>query len=435
MVSLASTVLTVVRPVLPYLPHLPTPILSLVPSVALHLAANPTPNPITYFTSPTTHSLHAPLLFLISSIPFTYTLGLLTGNVSWVDRWWPFYTPFCSFLLVLHLILNERSSVFAHNGPRVLVLFLLQITWMIRLVSHATKRGFYDLTGEDYRYTQFRKLVPRPVFALVHIFVIAIAQPILLFALCLPVHAALVMPPAELSPGPIPALSIPFGALARFLPKSHWSAPSNTPVLNLADLFLILVSLSLLYLEWTTDRQMYDFQESKHSPPPQTKKIHPGPFTPKSQFKTAPRPASYPVSHAPGFPTKSVWRWSRHPNFAAEQLFWFTQALFVVAAGESSAVTRSSWVGGSVFGPSFAVSALNLPSHSPSADQLQLSILFCASTFLTEWISSCKVSLKLGPLSKSCADSSASTRHMANTSNLWDSFCRRRQPSCGSGAL
>lgn len=356
MAGLVSVLVTLVRPVLPYVPLLPTPILSLVPSVALHLASHPKPGPIAYFTAPSTHPLHAPLLFLLSSIPFTYTLGLLTGNVSWVDRWWPFYTPFCSLLLVLYLFCNEHGAIFAHNAPRVLVLFLLQVIWSGRLVSHATKRGFYDLTGEDYRYTQFRKIVPRPVFALVHLFVVAIAQPILLFCLCLPVHAVLVMPPSELSAGPIPALSLPFGAFQSLLPRSAQSAPSSTPVLNLVDVFLILLSLSWLYLEWTTDRQMYEFQEAKHNPPPQTKKIHPGPLTPRSQISGAPKPASYPASHAPGFPTGSVWRWSRHPNFAAEQLFWFTQALFVVGAGESSGVTRSGWVGGSVFGPSLAVS-------------------------------------------------------------------------------
>lgn len=382
MAGLVSVLVSLARPVLPYVPLLPTPILSLVPSVALHLASHPSPSPIAYFTAPTTHPLHAPLLFLLASIPFTYTLGLLTGNVSWVDRWWPFYTPFCSFLLVLYLFFNEHAAVFAHNAPRVLVLFLLQVTWSLRLVSHATKRGFYDLTGEDYRYTQFRKLVPRPVFALVHLFVVATAQPILLFCLCLPVHAALVMPPSELSAGPIPKFSIPFAAFQSFLPRSHQSAPSSTPVLNLVDLFLVIVSLGWLYFEWTTDRQMYAFQESKHHPPGQTKKIHPGPHTPRSKFTSAPKPASYPASHNPGFPTQSVWRWSRHPNFAAEQLFWLTQALFVVGAGESSGVTRSGWVGGSVFGPSLAVSAIQV-----IAEVSKLTIMIAQSLVLCQHLS------------------------------------------------
>jgi len=178
----------------------------------------------------------------------------------------------------------------------------------------------------------------------------------LIFTLCLPVHAVMVMPPSELSAGPISAFSIPFSALIPFLPISHISAPPSTPILNLADLFLTALSVGLLYIEWTSDRQMYEFQESKHNAPAGTVKIHPGPFTPRSMFTGAPQPASFPVSHNPGFPTKSLWRYSRHPNFAAEQLFWFTQALFVVGAGESSGVTRSGWVGASVFGPAFAVS-------------------------------------------------------------------------------
>lgn len=345
-----------VRAVAPYLPLLPTPVLTLLPTLAFHLASHPSPSPVAFFTSSTTHPLHAPLLFLLGSIPFIYTLGLITGNVSWVDRFWPFYTPFCSFLLVLHLFCNEHAANFAHNGPRVLLLFGLQVAWCVRLLSHATKRGFYDLTGEDYRYTQVRKIIPKWAFGLLHLFVVAIPQPILIFSLCLPVHAVMVMPPSELSAGPISALSIPFSFLQPFLPESHMSASPSTPILNLADLFLLLLSIGWLYIEWTADRQMYEFQEAKHAPPPNTKKIHPGPYTPKSSIKGAPQPASYPASHNPGFPTKSLWKWSRHPNFAAEQLFWFTQALFVVGAGESSGITRSGWVGGSVFGPAFAVS-------------------------------------------------------------------------------
>jgi steroid 5-alpha reductase family enzyme len=345
-----------VRAVAPYLPLLPTPLLTLGPTVAFHIASHSSPSPTAFFTASTTHPLHAPLLFLLSSIPFTYTLGLITNNVSWVDRWWPFYTPFCSFLLVLHMVYNEHAKVLTHNAPRAFLLFGLQLCWSIRLLSHARKRGFYDLTGEDYRYTQVRKIIPKWAFALLHLFVVAIAQPVLIFSLCLPVHAVMSMPPSELSAGPISALSIPFSSLIPFLPISRISAPPSTPILNLADLFLTALSVGLLYVEWTSDRQMYEFQESKHNAPKDTKRIHPGPFTPRSMFTGAPQPASFPVSHNPGFPTKSLWRYSRHPNFAAEQLFWFTQALFVVGAAESSGITRSGWVGGSVFGPAFAVS-------------------------------------------------------------------------------
>lgn len=352
-----SILLPVLRPILPYLPSLPTPILTLLPSLALHITSESSPTPWSFFTAPTTHPLHLPLCFLLSSIPFIYTLGLLTGNISWVDRLWPFYTPICSAFVPLYIAYNTRGHVFAHNAPRILLMFTLQIIWSIRLTSHAVKRGFYDFTGEDYRYTQVRKIAPKVVFAFIHLFAVAIAQPTLIWSLSLPLQSVLLLPPSELSPGPL-GLAIPFSAVTPFLPRAYHSAPPSTPILNIYDLLLTALSLTLLAIEYFADKQMYAFQQSKHNAPRDTPLIHPT-FSRTgsgSRFKGAPTPSSYPETHHPGFRTKGLFKWSRHPNFAAEQLFWFTQALFVVGAGESSGVTRSGWMGSSVFGPPFAVS-------------------------------------------------------------------------------
>lgn len=47
-----------------------------------------------------------------------------------------------------------------------------QLVWSARLTSNAIRRDFYDLKSEDYRYEQFRKLVPEWFFEIVHIIVI-----------------------------------------------------------------------------------------------------------------------------------------------------------------------------------------------------------------------------------------------------------------------
>jgi len=190
--------------------------------------------------------------------------------------------------------------------------------------------------------------------------VIAIAQPLLLFSLCLPLHSVLVRPPSELSSGPIPALSIPYSTFLPFLPARYHSAPGSTPVFNLVDLFLVLIGLTFVYIEYKTDNAMFKFQSTKHASYPASGMVQPTKTESKPSLK-APNPAPYPRSHHPGFPTKGLHAWSRHPNFAAEQLFWVNQALFVVAAGESSGVTRKGWVDGGVFGPCFAVSQPFLP--------------------------------------------------------------------------
>lgn len=164
----------------------------------------------------------------------------------------------------------------------------------------------------------------------------------LLFSLCLPLNSVLSLPPTP-----------------------------TQPSLNIYDLFLVLSGLTLVYVEYISDNAMFAYQTAKHSSK-STDLIQPPPST--SSY--GPKPASYPKSFHPGFIVTSLFKYVRHPNFAAEQLFWFNQTLFAVNAGLASALPRSAWFSfGPILGPSFA-----------------LSILFCASTFLTEWISGKKVS-------------------------------------------
>ncbi|WVQ77995.1 hypothetical protein IAT38_000076 [Cryptococcus sp. DSM 104549] len=378
MASAAKLILPVVKPALRYLPLLPTPLLTLPAALGLHVTTHPSPSVTNFVSSSTTSPLHLPLIFLFASIPCFYLLGLATGNVSWVDRAWPLYPPVVSAMIIGWAFVNETGGIYGHNLPRLFVMFGLQLIWSARLTSHAIKRGFYNPTSEDYRYTVFRKLVPRFVFALIHIFVIATAQPALLFFLSLPLHKALVMPPAELAGG---WGALKYGSVVRWLPeKFKGSAPASTPVLNAGDYTMILIALGIIFVEAQADKRMNAFQSAKHDllttlPPSSPSLITPPPdaHQPLINKPGLPKPSSYPAEYHPGFPTRGMWRFSRHPNFAAEQLFWVSQAMFVVCAGESSGVTRSGWGMGSVFGPSFA-----------------LSLLFLASTTLTEWISSRK---------------------------------------------
>ncbi|WRT70400.1 uncharacterized protein IL334_007398 [Kwoniella shivajii] len=378
----SKIIISLIRPLLPYIPLLPTPVLSLFPSLLLHLTTHPSPSPTTFLSASTTHPLHTPIIFTAISIPIIYVLGLISGNVSWVDRLWPFYTPFCTGLILFWISHNVDGVVYGHNLPRVILMFGLQILWSLRLLSHALKRDFYDLKSEDYRYTVFRKLVPKPVFSLIHIFVIAIAQPLLLLCLSFPVYAVSSLPPSELaSTG---SIGISFGSISSYLPNKYRnSAPEQTVILNISDLVITILAIGCLITEFIVDRKMYKYQSSKHQLIDQLlsdQLIHPdsnstenSPLNTQSTKKGWPKATPYPKSHYPGFPINGPWRYSRHPNFAAEQLFWVTQALFVIAGAQSSGVTRRSWGDGMVWGPCFA-----------------LSILFCSSTFLTEWITSRK---------------------------------------------
>lgn len=319
----------------------------------LHLSTHTTPSPLSLLRDPLAHPLHLPLIALMICIPVTYILGLVTHKVSWVDKPWPFYPPFFASLLFAWVALNPQSGVYGHNLPRLILMFVMQLIWCIRLSYHAYRRGFFELHEEDYRYTIVRRIVPKPIWSLVHLFAVAIFQPALLLALTLPMHAVLVMPPAELSSG-LFGINIPFKYLKPLLPTSFHSAPDSTPVLNLSDALVGIFALGCVYLEWRADNDHFEYQQSKHNAPKSTKMIKPTHTNPPNY----PPAGEYPASHHPGFITSGMWRWSRHPNFAGEQLFWASQAMFVAAAGESSKVTRSRWVGGDVWGPPLVVSQL-----------------------------------------------------------------------------
>ncbi|KAK1922048.1 hypothetical protein DB88DRAFT_496946 [Papiliotrema laurentii] len=285
--------------------------------------------------------LALPWALTLGAIPLTYSLGLISGNVSWVDRAWPFYPVICSTLVVVWAY-NHRLEQYSGALPRLLCMAGLQYVWSARLTRHAIKRGFYDLTGEDYRYTEFRKLVPSWFFQLIHIFVIAIAQPLLLFSLAIPLYSTL---------------------------KLSTTGPSTG--LNSMDLFLVISGLSLVYLEHKADSAMYAYQTAKHASK-STDIVKP--TKTQTDSTIGPKPASYPREFHPGFIVSNLFRYSRHPNFAAEQLFWVNQTLFAVNAGLASKIPRDEWLAfGPIFGPCFA-----------------LSLLFCSSTFLTEWITSRK---------------------------------------------
>ncbi|OWZ65605.1 hypothetical protein AYX15_02951 [Cryptococcus neoformans] len=364
------------KPALRSVRYIPTSLVTLPASVGLHFASHPAPTISNYVISPTTSPLHPPLIFTLASIPVFYLLGLVTGKVSWVDKAWPLYPPVISAMLFGWVLVNHAGGVYAHNIPRIVLMFGLQLIWSFRLFSHAVKRGFYNPKSEDYRYTVFRKLVPRWAFALVHAFVIASAQPILLMTLCLPLYAALVSPPApEQTDG---WQTLTFGSISRLLPSHLRKAASpHTPILNMSDYTMTMVSLLVIYTEYQADKKMYQFQQSKHdkiSSLPKEQLIHPSvpqsdETRPLVQEEGLPKPSPYPASHHPGFPTQGMWRFSRHPNFAAEQLFWVSQAMFAGLSGKDSGLSGKGWWAGCVFGPCFA-----------------LSLLFLSSTTLTEWI-------------------------------------------------
>jgi steroid 5-alpha reductase family enzyme len=192
------------------------------------------------------------------------------------------------------------------------------------------------------------------MWSVIHLVVIAIAQPVLLLALALPLYAVLTFPPAELS-SELAGLHIPLSAVQSLGLLSSSDAPPSTPVLTVTDLGVAIFALTCVFVEYKVDSAMFAYHAGKSAAAkdPSVKMVQPT-HTTKPNY---PQPTAYPASHHPGFPVHSWWAYSRHANFAAEQLFWVSQALFAATAARPSGVTLKGIPGGTggIWGPALAV--------------------------------------------------------------------------------
>merc|ERR1719319_332645 len=154
----------------------------------------------------------------------TFVSGLLTGNVSQVDKVWSLAPPL--YTLLLHL---------CSPCPRSLLLLLLSCSWGLRLTYNFSRRGGYSWPPwrgeEDYRWDHVRTwplLDTSLGWHLFHLTFICIYQNLLLLSLALPALLC--------SPSP----------------------------LNHLDLLATATFLLLLLVETVADQQQWEFQVTPH---------------------------------------------------------------------------------------------------------------------------------------------------------------------------
>jgi len=273
---------------------------------------------IPYLTHP---ALRPALYFCAFNTLWTYIAGEVTNNFSQVDRIWTFlpvlYTAWFTFYPLV-----EGGSV----NPRAGLMFGLQVTWMLRLSYNTFRRGLFSFKDEDYRWPIFRASQPWILVKLFHLFFVAIIQNILLMGLGLPAYWTLLQPPSQLQP--------PDYALAFF-------------------------AIAILLLEFTSDNQQYAYQSFKHG-------------TGQGSIRwPGARQKWTEADKKRGFVQRGLWAWSRHPNFACEQLFWCVQNFFPLLGARTAHTPLPS----------------DIPYPlMPILPSLCLSLLFVASTAYTEGI-------------------------------------------------
>ncbi|KAJ7598978.1 hypothetical protein C8J56DRAFT_815284 [Mycena floridula] len=248
---------------------------------------------------PLTATFAWPLQFCAFTSVITYVVSLVTGNVSQVDRLWTFLpTIYTAYFALLPLwpvsrqpfplcpyVPEELRFAAKEFSPRATLMLGLIFTWMCRLSYNTYRRGLFSLKDEDYRWAVLRKTLPSVLFQIFNISFISIIQNVLLMMLSYPTYIAVAEQPHT--------------------------------ALVLSDIALALTSLIILGLEFTADNQQYAYHSFKHS--------FLGTAEPYDEMKQWPGARlAWSVEDAKrGFVTKGLWAYSRHPNFACEQSFWW----------------------------------------------------------------------------------------------------------------
>lgn len=214
--------------------------------------------------------------FIISLI-FSFTcwaLSKITGNYSWVDRFWSIIPTIFTY----HYNLHPYLCSFQNLNVRQLIISFLSTLWTLRLTYNFFRKGGYYPGGEDYRWQIVKKNINNAfLWELLNIFFIAIIQNILLFLIATPVSLA-----------------------------------GQKKDLIFIDFLLISLYLILWITETVADQQQWYFQETK-------KKMIANKEPLFGDYKR-------------GFLTSGLFRYSRHPNFFAEISIWWTVYLFSVSS-------------------------------------------------------------------------------------------------------
>ncbi|KAJ8488110.1 hypothetical protein ONZ45_g14071 [Pleurotus djamor] len=336
-----------------------------------------------------------PLQFCVFSTVSTYVLSILTANVSQVDRVWTFlptiYTAYFALLplwpssKLIPLFPFSPPTTDASFSPRALLMLALVTIWMFRLSYNTYRRGLFSLSDEDYRWAVLRKQLHPVLFQLVNISFIGKSTPPISLYTC-PTYTRL--------PTATAALTQP-----------------HTP-LESSDIAFAALALLVLAIEFTADNQQFAFQSYKSS-------IR---LSENTSIKTISDTLAYNTNshkvdsahyssadHWPGarlawtkqdadrgFVTRGLWRYSRHPNFACEQTFWWIITLMPLFSTSSDFIASANALPSTAFPDTLSLPALQsslltvLQTLSPLLPAVALSILFVSSTIYTESITASK---------------------------------------------
>lgn len=214
-----------------------------------------------------------------------FVVGEFTGNNSQVDKLWS----------LIPIYYGWHFAAAAGFEPRTNIMAVLITLWGVRLTYNFARRGGYSWKfwggDEDYRWSILRQtpaLQSRFAWMMFNLFFICLYQNALILLFTLPILEAW---------------------------RHSYQALGTADCLVAGAMFLLIV------METVADQQQYVYQTEKHRRLQLAK-------------EGDPTPASDPY-YKKGFTHTGLWKYMRHPNYAAEQGIWICFYLFTVSAGSS----------------------------------------------------------------------------------------------------
>ncbi|CAK3884022.1 related to DUF1295 domain [Lecanosticta acicola] len=209
------------------------------------------------------------LAFAIATIPIFLIVSEINKNYSQVDRVWS----------IMPTVFNVHYALWARmNGlptAKIDNVLAFSVVWSIRLTFNYWRKGGYQIGSEDYRWELIKKQIGSAGYMLLNVLFVASIQPVLLWAVTLPAYVLLLTSRIQ-------------------------------PEMATVDLIFSRSLIALVVFEYFADGQMWNYQQAK-----------------KEYQKTAKVPDGWTRAQMDrGFVTTGLWKYSRHPNFAAEQAIW-----------------------------------------------------------------------------------------------------------------
>jgi steroid 5-alpha reductase family enzyme len=215
--------------------------------------------------------------FIAASVALLcFTVSRLTGNCSQVDKIWS----------IMPVVYAWYFAVVSDWNARVVLMAVLISIWGVRLTYNFAKRGGYSWKfweGEqDYRWDVLKQRpeLKNPVtWMLFDLFFISLYQNGLIWLFTLPTILA---------------------------------ADGSSIELTHADGILALLFMVFVIAETVADQQQWNFQNRKLKKKALGEKLT--------------------AEEAQGFISTGLWKFSRHPNYAAEQSIWLVLYGFSITA-------------------------------------------------------------------------------------------------------